>query len=215
MTRALKIIGWFVMLLFAVVISLASLRYFLLTPEEAVGQPLGDRFAGYVGALQLHIIGSALALFLGVWNFWGKPRVKYPALHIWLGRVYLLGVLVGGMAGFYLGFTAFGGLPTRLGFILLAVGWLATGFMAYWRIRQGDFQTHREWMIRNYALTLAAVTLRLWLPTFLSLGFSFPESYTTVAWLSWVPNLLIAELITRNKSAREYQQFERSKAVNH
>jgi len=191
------------MMLLASVIALTSLRYFVLTPEAAIGQPLGNRFTEYISALQIHILGSALALFLGVWNFWGKSRDKYLSLHRWLGRIYLIAVFVGGTAGFYLGLTAFGGLPTRTGFVLLAVLWLSTGVMAYLRIRQGNVSAHREWMIRNYALTLAAVTLRLWLPTFLSLGFTFIESYITIAWLSWFPNLLIAELVIRNGKVRE------------
>ncbi len=204
MTRNFNIIGWLTMMLFASLIALTSFRYFVLTPEAAVGQPLGMRFTEYLGALQLHIAGSATALFLGGWNFWGQTRDKFSPLHQWLGRIYLLGVFLGGTAGFYLGLTAFGGLATGSGFVLLAVLWLISGAMAYVRIRQGKIQAHREWMIRNYALTLAAVTLRLWLPAFLSLDYSFAESYTTVAWISWVPNLIIAELIIKNKKAREF-----------
>ncbi len=203
------------MMLLASVIVLTSLRYFVLTPEVAVGQPLGERFAQYISVLQIHIFGSTLALFLGCWNFVGKIRDKYPSLHRWVGRIYLVGVLIGGVAGFYLGLTAFGGLPTQTGFVLLAMLWLSTGIMAYLRIRQGNFEAHREWMIRNYALTFAAVTLRIWLPTFLALDFTFNESYTTVAWLSWIPNLLIAELIIKNGKVREHRQFIISGAANH
>jgi uncharacterized membrane protein len=213
MKRAFKIIGWTVMFFLASVIALASLRYFWLTPAAAIGQPLGERFTEYVGALQIHIAGAALALFLGVWNFWGKPRNRYPALHRWLGRVYLAAVLVGGTAGFYLGLTAFGGLPARIGFILLAMLWLTTGALAYLKIRRGDVESHRQWMIRNYALTLAAVTLRLWLPTFLALDYPFIEAYATIAWLSWVPNMLIAELIVRASGNREKPQIVSSNAA--
>jgi Predicted membrane protein (DUF2306) len=38
--------------------------------------------------------------------------------------------------------------------------------MAYWRILHRDIQSHRQWMVRAYALTFAAVTLRLWLVIF-------------------------------------------------
>ena len=50
-------------------------------------------------------------------------------------------------------------------------------------------------MIRTNALTFAAVTLRLWLPAFIASGADYIEAYTAVAWLSWVPNLLVAEWI--------------------
>lgn len=215
MTRTFKIISWLTILLFALFISLTSLRYFVLSPEVAIGKPFDIRFTEYITSLQIHIIGGSLALFLGVWNFWGKSRNKYPLLHRWIGRVYLIAVLLGGASGFYLGLTAIGGLTSRIGFVLLAILWLSTGIMAYLRIRQGDVQLHREWMIRNYALTLAGVTLRLWLPTFLSFGFTFVETYTTVAWLSWFPNLLVAEFIIRKGQVREYKQFDNSRVVNH
>ena len=48
-------------------------------------------------------------------------------------------------------------------------------------------------MIRNYALTFAAVTLRLWQTVFQVAGVEFIVGYMIVAWLSWIPNLLIAE----------------------
>jgi mannose-6-phosphate isomerase-like protein (cupin superfamily) len=59
---------------------------------------------------------------------------------------------------------AFGGPIARLGFAGLALAWLVTGTCAYRAIRAGNVALHRRWMVRNFALTFAAVTLRLWLP---------------------------------------------------
>jgi uncharacterized membrane protein len=78
---------------------------------------------------------------------------------------------------------------------MLAVFWIVTAVFAYIRIRSYDLESHRRWMIRNYSLTFAAVTLRLWLPILMGFGNEFPEAYATVAWLSWVPNLIVAEII--------------------
>jgi hypothetical protein len=52
-------------------------------------------------------------------------------------------------------------------------------------------------MIRSFALTLAAVTLRFYLPIPPSLGYDFDDGYRAIAWLSWVPNLMLAELYVR------------------
>jgi uncharacterized membrane protein len=186
----------------ALFIAFASFRYFIKSPEAAIGGPLGERFAVYITPLLFHAGGGMLALVLGPWGFWVKLRNKRLGLHRWMGRVYLLSVLVGGVAGFYLAPTAFGGLPTRIGLSMLAALWLTTGAMAYRRIRQGNVQMHRDWMIRNYALTFSAVMLRVWLPLFMVLGYEFPEAYTTVAWLCWVPNLLVAELIISRGKTR-------------
>ena len=197
------------MALMALLIALASFRYFIQSPEVAIGPPLGKRFAEYITPLLFHAGGGMLALSLGPWGFWGTFRNKYLSLHRWMGRIYLLAVLVGGVAGLYLAATAFGGLPARIGFSLLAVLWLTTGAMAYRHIRQGHVQIHREWMIRNYALTFSAVMLRLWLPLFMMLGYEFPEAYITVAWLCWFPNLLVAELIISRGKSRATRQKAR------
>ena len=56
-------------------------------------------------------------------------------------------------------------------------------------------------MTRSYALTFAAVTLRLWLPELAAI-FPFEAAYQTVSWLAWVPNLLIVEWrIRRNATS--------------
>ncbi len=191
----------------ALLIALLSFRYFIVSPEVASGPPLAKRFAEYITPLLFHAGGGILALSLGPWGFWSTFRNKYLRLHRWMGRLYLLSVLIGGSAGLYLATTAFGGLPTRIGFGMLGVLWLTTGAMAYLRIRHGNAEVHRQWMIRNYALTFAAVMLRVWLPLFAALGYEFAEGYATVAWLCWVPNLLVAELIiSKGKTLTQRQQ---------
>ena len=200
----------------AVLVALASSRYFILSPEAAADPQLGKRFAEHITPLLFHAGGGIIALSLGPWGFWGTFRNKHLRLHRWMGRIYLLSALVGSVAGFYLAATAFGGLPTRIGFSMLAALWLTTGAMAYLHIRQGNVQVHREWMIRNYALTFSAVMLRVWLPLFLTLGYGFAEAYTTVAWLCWVPNLLVAELIiSKGKARAKRQQAKLSAAIVH
>ena len=203
MDRALKISGWILMTLLAAFVTLVSLRYFVQRPEVAAAEPLRGTFAAHLPVFLLHVLGGTVALILGPWQFWTRLRDRRLSLHRWLGRVYLVAILVGGAAGLYMAAIAFGGLPTRLGFAGLAVSWLVTGVMAYRRVRQGDYEAHREWMIRNYALTFAAVTLRLWLPLLMLLGFSFVAAYTTVAWLSWVLNLIAVELYISVRKARK------------
>lgn len=198
------------MTLLATMIAVVSLRYFILRPEVAAGEPLGDKFARHLPVFLTHVTGGVLALFLGPWQFWVALRNRRLSLHRWLGRVYLVAILLGSGAGFYLAATAFGGLPAQLGFSSLNVFWLLTAVLAYRRVRQGDIDAHRDWMIRNYALTFAAVTLRLWIPLLLSTGLAFAVAYPIIAWLCWVPNLAIAELYltsTRRKRASLARQY--------
>ncbi len=74
-----------------------------------------------------------------------------------------------------------------------------TAVLAYTTIRQKDVQAHRRWMIRNFALTFAAVTLRLWLPILPVLLGGFEPGYQAVSFMVWVPNVLVAEWMVRRK----------------
>jgi len=165
----------------------------------------------YVG-LFVHIFASAIALILGPFQFLGGLRKRRPVLHRWMGRIYLIGVLFGGLAAFVIAPGMISGLVGEFGLISLAILWLWTGWNAYTTIRAGNVAAHREWMIRNFALTFAAATLRLWLGTliatqlpFLQTKYAgdfdalFVEVYRVVMWLCWVPNLIIAEMIVQRR----------------
>jgi uncharacterized membrane protein len=146
--------------------------------------------------IYMHVFASSFALLIGPWQFSARLRAQRPVVHRWMGRFYLgFGVLIGGMAGLYMAFHAFGGVVARSGFGLLAILWLYTGLRAYLAIRARDVTAHRRWMVRNFALAFAAVTLRLWLPGSVASGIPFEAAYPVIAWLCWVPNLVVAERI--------------------
>lgn len=50
-------------------------------------------------------------------------------------------------------------------------------------------------MIRSFALTFGAVTLRIYIPASQIAGIPFALAYSAISWLAWVPNLLVAELL--------------------
>lgn len=189
-------------------LSLAVAAYavvvYALFPVGAFVHPeMRASFAANAAAVYAHVFGAAVALALGPWQFSARLRARRPALHRWLGRAYLaLGVGVGGVAGLVLAPHAFGGSVARAGFGALALLWLATGVQAYRAIRAGDVATHRRWMLRNFALTLAAVTLRLYLPAAVVAGLPFAPAYAVIAWACWVPNLLAVEGWLRRTSPR-------------
>jgi uncharacterized membrane protein len=153
-------------------------------------------FAAYPVGIYAHVFGSVAALALGPVQLWSRLRTQRPQLHRWLGRLYLgAGVVIGGVSGLFMAFHAFGGLPARLGFACLALAWLYSGLRAYLAIRSRDIVSHRRWMIRNFSLTFAAVTLRLYLPSSVAAGVAFEMAYPAIAWLCWVPNLMAAEIL--------------------
>lgn len=194
------------MTLLSVAIAAVSLRYFL-APDSA---PLLKLRTGiYRPMLLIHAGAALIALAVGPFQFFTRLRLKFPAIHRRLGYVYFLGVGVGGLAGLVSATGAEGGFSARTGFFLLGVCWLASAWVAFSAIRQGDVEKHRGWMVRNFALTFAAVTLRLWLPALQLVTGSFQEAYRTVAWLCWVPNAIVAEMLL-NKQSRAQSSKPRS-----
>lgn len=148
--------------------------------------------------LLIHVLGAATALLIGPVQFSSRLRARFRTLHRWIGRTYVVSCMVGGVAGFVLALGASTGPISKLGFGSLAIFWLVTTSLAWRRAMQGRFVEHRVWMIRSFALTFAAVTLRLYLPLSFLLQLNFEDAYRAISFLAWVPNLLVAELYLRN-----------------
>jgi uncharacterized membrane protein len=146
--------------------------------------------------LTLHVAGAATALLLGAFQFLPAVR-RRRTLHRWIGRLYASGCIVGGCAGFALAFGTTAGPVAALGFGLLAPIWIYCTAQGWLTARARRFDEHRRWMIRSFALTFAAVTLRLYLPIGVMAGLTFHQIYVATAWISWIPNLAMAELYLR------------------
>ena len=186
-----RLVPWSAMtLLSCVIVSYALLV--LLVPD--FGPPfVAQRRAAMPLAVVAHRAGGATALFMGAFQLNSRIRARYLPVHRWMGRTYVVAVAIGGLGALALVPHSLEGVVTHVGFGMLAVLWMATTARAYIAIKRGDRPTHRRWMIRSYALTLAAVTLRIILPAELAAGMSFHDAYQVVAWACWVPNLIVAE----------------------
>ncbi len=185
--------------LLSVVIALISLRYFV-APDTVPLLKLKSPGL-YRTALLIHAGAALVALAVGPLQFSVRLRQRSPLAHRRLGYVYFAGVFIGGGVGLFSATGAEGGLSSRTGFFLLGLCWVASAWIALSAIRRGDVAAHRDWMIRNFALTFAAVTLRLRLPTLMAAGASFHDAYRTVAWLCWVPNAIVGEMILRGRTS--------------
>jgi uncharacterized membrane protein len=147
--------------------------------------------------LDIHIAGAATALLVGPLQFIPWIRKQRRAVHRWLGRIYVVGCLVGGAGGLVVAFGSTAGPVATAGFGSLAVIWIVANIQGWRMARAHRFDVHRAWMIRSFALTFAAVTLRLYLPLIPLTGASFVEGYRAISFLAWVPNLIAAELYIR------------------
>jgi uncharacterized membrane protein len=170
--------------------------YGLMPLGTLVHPDMRATFQAHPIGIYAHVFASVVALTLGPFQFSSRLRASQIQLHRWSGRAYLgVGVLLGGLSGLYMSFHAFGGVEARLGFGCLALAWLFTGLCAFLAIRRRDVASHRRWMVRNFALTFAAVMLRLYLPASMVAGVDFGLAYSVIAWLCWVPNVVVAEVL--------------------
>ena len=149
----------------------------------------------------LHVITSCLCLLAGFTQFSPSLLRQYPKVHRYMGWLYVVVILLfSGPSGFVMSLYANGGIPSRLAFILLSVFWMYFTFMGFKYIRSGDLPLHQKFMIRSYALTLSALTLRAWKWLIVLLFRPHPmDAYQIVAWLGWIPNLLLAEWYIKMK----------------
>ncbi|MEP6848562.1 MAG: DUF2306 domain-containing protein [Acidobacteriota bacterium] len=152
-------------------------------------------------AFFVHVYASVWALLAGFTQFSGQIQSYYPKVHRAFGYIYVTDVLlITGPAGLLMGVYANGGWPSKISFVTLAILWITFTAIALVKAKNGDFVSHRNFMIRSYALTLSAVTLRAWKWSITN-SFELPpmDVYRAVAWLGWVPNIIIAELIIRRR----------------
>lgn len=194
-----KKVLWFCFAFFAICIGLYPLIYFI---TEIPGGLLTSKSAellkstAWWTAFYLHISFGGLSLLVGWSQFSAAFRTKHLTLHRNLGKLFILSVFLSGLSAFYLSFFATAGWVSSWGFGTLAILWLGTTLISFIHIKNKRIEEHKQWMIRAYALTFAAVSLRLWMPVFLA-GFQmdFMDAYPIIAWICWVPNFLVAELI--------------------
>jgi uncharacterized membrane protein len=175
-----------------------SLRY-VIVGESAYVPELRASFRARPLAINAHTLFGPIALALGLVQLLPAMRQSRRwRAHRIIGRIYGGAATVLAIAGLYLAVYSAGGFITHIGFGLLAAGVLVTVMSGYLAIRRGRIVAHREWMLRSYALIFGAVTLRLWLPLLIiAYQGAFLPAYKWVAWVSWVPNILLAEWIIR------------------
>lgn len=144
--------------------------------------------------LRTHVAASGFAMILGAFQFSKTLRRKAPVVHRWTGYGYVLACTVGGIAGGAIALSSTAGPIAGWGFFLLAILWVPFTLLALAAAMRKDFVAHERWMIRSFALTFGAVTLRLYLPVVGIMDWDFLTSYRIIAWAAWVPNLIVAEL---------------------
>lgn len=154
-------------------------------------------------AFYIHVFTGILTLLAGFTQFSPYILREKRALHRLMGKVYVFNILfINFPVGMIMAFYANGYLPTRIAFIILDSLWLGFTVKAFIEVKKGNIRKHKEFMMRSYALTFSAITLRTWKLILSSLFVIAPVSlYMIDAWLGFVPNLLFAEWLIRKRKA--------------
>ncbi|MDG2524573.1 DUF2306 domain-containing protein [Stenotrophomonas sp. HITSZ_GD] len=149
-------------------------------------------FAERHGWLWTHLAGGAITLLLGPVQLltpWWRTRARW---HRWVGRTFLVGMLVASTGA--AGLIATSPAPTgiRVAFASTALAWLTCALIGMRAIRRGDVALHRPAMTCCYLVTLAPVTFRLMIrvPGLMALA-SPPTMIATLLWVSWALPLVI------------------------
>lgn len=176
-----------------------SLQYLPLNADVAFLRIKQDyiHLLYYQLAFFIHAYFAILVLPAGFTQFSPWLRKKWPSVHKFSGWIYAVAVIfLVAPSGFVIGLYANGGWSAQLAFCLLAVFWFYFTWQAIAKIKKGEIAAHQRFMMRSFALTLSAITLRLWKYILVALFQPRPmEVYKLVAWLGWVLNLIIVELI--------------------
>ncbi|HET9562503.1 MAG TPA: DUF2306 domain-containing protein [Propionibacteriaceae bacterium] len=196
--------GWVIMTLACIYIAITVSRYLTFDPEVYFPQQL-EPYLQHEFALGVHVLSGILALLIGPVQFVRRFRRRFVPVHRFMGATYVASATALGVSGLILAPTAYTGLVASAGFTVLDLAMLFTTWTAVRMIMAGRYTEHRRWMIRSFSLIMAGVMLRVWVPIYGALAavgivdFSFETAYAAIAWLCWVPNLLLAIWFTRHR----------------
>ena len=185
----------------ATAIGLWSLRYLLPSQPQAIGF---ENFTDRHTALTIHAVFASIALLVGPWQFLPSIFFRRRRLHRLLGWIYVSTVVLGWLASLPLGLHAHTGATASAGFQALGVAWLTCTLLGFLDARAGRIVEHRLWMIRSYALTTAAITLRLYVVGSDVLHIPLGQSYPYIAWLCWVPNAVVAQWLIKATATQPF-----------
>ncbi|MGN6646729.1 MAG: DUF2306 domain-containing protein [Cytophaga sp.] len=155
-------------------------------------------------AFYIHVFTSIFCLIAGFTQFPRSIQKEFPRVHRFIGKVYVFNILVINFpAALIMAYYANGMLPTKAAFLILDCLWFWFTLKAFLDIKNKNIRSHENNMIRSYALTFSAITLRTWKLILTATTSIDPESlYMINAWLGFVPNLLLAEYYIRLKNKK-------------
>lgn len=203
-----KKLGYIIFVALCIVIGLYPALYFLIESKFGILKTKSNLLLGnglWNIAFYAHISLGGLALLIGWTQFIEKLRKNNRNLHGNLFTVYLISVLFSSFSGLYIAYFATGGMISTIGFSILAIIWLYSTARAFLEIKNGSKRKFQIFMIYSYAACFSAVTLRFWMPIVSSFFDNHITVYRIVAWLCWVPNIMVANFMSKPYKLSKYR----------
>jgi len=158
-------------------------------------------------AFYIHVFSAIFALFAGFTQFSNIILKEHRKIHRFIGRLYAYDILIVNFpAAMIMAVYANGLLPGKTAFVILDCLWFWFTYRAVIEIRRKNIIAHKQFMMRSYALTLSAITLRSW--KIIISGFVAIDPlhlYMIDAWMGFVPNLLFVEWLIRRKKVTTHK----------
>ena len=174
---------------------------------------LDAHFASERALVLTHILPAMLFMILGPLQFVRGLRSRYPQVHRWSGRVFLIASAVVGISGLKLSFgKTVGGLDEKAAIVIFGTFFLISLAKALWHALHREFAQHREWMIRGYAIGLAVATIRPIIGGFFAAALMIghkpqpAEFFGTAFWIGFTLQTIAAEVWINY--TRPHQSFE-------
>lgn len=188
----LALFSWFFWLMLRIVLQYVSFETdaaFLQIKQTEVQQ-----VSGYLPIFYIHVWSAGFSLLAGFTQFSSYVLKNYKKTHRLIGYIYFLSIVfLAAPSGIFIGFYANGGFYSRIAFIILGCLWFIFTVTAIQHIIKRRIIKHKMFMYLSFALTLSAITLRMWKVIIVYLFMLPPmDVYRIISWLGWVPNLLFA-----------------------
>ena len=187
-------------LYFAQLMVLITLQYVPLNYEVSFLQLKSEiSLFHYRIAFFTHVYSSIFVLLLGFVQFIPLIRKKHKKTHRLIGILYVLIVLfLAAPSGLVMGYYGNGGINSQISFCLQAILWFVFTLLAFLYAKNREYTKHFDYMSYSYALTLSAISLRLFKWIIVGVWELPPmDTYKIVVWLGWMFNLIVAFGIIR------------------
>jgi hypothetical protein len=168
----------------------------------------------YMVSFGLHVFFGAVSIIVGWAQFVDSWRQKQPIVHRWLGRIYVGSVMISAPAVFIVGSHSTGGAIPAAGFSGLALFWIASTASAVSAIRGSPRQLvgHQKAMILSYAMTLSAVSIRIYLGIIIGATGDSALALQIGSWLCWLPHLVPVYFLWRRIDRRAAEKLAKVRA---